>query len=127
MFDPLGKRDLKDRSGTGIIQNPQIFRFISYSDHPILHNRAVTIFHPYSRRIKDLCKNAASVYATFQKGIEHQNPEICANVIICLIKLTCYLFKKQIISLEQDFLKKRRPPRAYDPSSLPSPKPTFGL
>ena len=44
-------------------------------------------------------------YKTFQKGIENENPEICANVMIGLIKLTYYLLDKQISRLEIDFLK----------------------
>lgn len=43
-------------------------------------------------------------YETFKKGIEHQNPEISANVIICLIKITNYLLNQQLCRLEQDFL-----------------------
>ena len=64
-----------------------------------------TIKHPYAQRMTYLCKNAPSEYGTFKKGIEHENPEICANVIVCLIRLTSYLLLKQIRYLEQDFLK----------------------
>ena len=44
-------------------------------------------------------------YETFRKGIEHPDPAICANVIVGLIKVTCYLLDQQIQRLEQDFLK----------------------
>jgi len=44
-------------------------------------------------------------YETFRRGIEHENPEICANVIIGLIKVATYLLFHQIERLEQDFLK----------------------
>ena len=48
---------------------------------------------------------ADATYETFRKGIEHPDPEICVNVIIGLVKVTCYLLDKQIQRLEQDFLK----------------------
>lgn len=44
------------------------------------------------------------MYETFQKGIEHPNPEICTNVIVCLIKVTQFLLTRQIRSLEKDFM-----------------------
>jgi four helix bundle suffix protein len=43
-------------------------------------------------------------YETFRRGIENENPEICANVIIGLIKVTTYLLYKQICVLEEEFL-----------------------
>lgn len=60
--------------------------------------------HPYTERLRFLNRNMPSVYATFQNGIEHKNPEICANVLIGLIKVCDYLLRKQILSLEKDFL-----------------------
>lgn len=61
--------------------------------------------HPYVERLRFLNRNMPAVYATFQKGIENENPEICANVMIGLIKVATYLLSKQIASLEEDFLK----------------------
>lgn len=61
--------------------------------------------HPYARRLSQLNRTPQQSYATFQKGIEHTDPEICANVIIGLIKVTNYLLDQQIRQLEQDFLK----------------------
>ncbi|MEI6088999.1 MAG: four helix bundle suffix domain-containing protein [bacterium] len=43
-------------------------------------------------------------YETFQKAIEHANPEICANTMITLIKITTYLLMQQIRSLEIAFV-----------------------
>lgn len=60
--------------------------------------------HPYARRLSDLNRQRNANYITFQKGIENENPEICANVIIGLIKVTNYLLNQQIRRLEQDFL-----------------------
>jgi four helix bundle suffix protein len=44
-------------------------------------------------------------YATYKSQIERTNPEIAANVIICLIHQANYLLDQQIRSLEQAFLK----------------------
>ena len=63
------------------------------------------IDHPYVERLRFINKTMPPVYASFQKGIEHEKPEICANVMIGLIKVTTYLLHKQIEFLENDFLK----------------------
>lgn len=63
------------------------------------------IDHPYAKRLRELNRQANANYAIFQKGIENENPEICANVIIGLIKVTNYLLDQQLRRLEQDFLK----------------------
>jgi four helix bundle suffix protein len=60
--------------------------------------------HPYAQRLRHLnCQPDAS-YTTFQKGIEHPNPEIAANVIAGLIRIATYLLAQQIRRLEKDFL-----------------------
>ena len=61
--------------------------------------------HPYVQRLRELNRQFNGNYETFRKGIENENPEICANVIIGLIKVTTYLLFQQISKLEQDFLK----------------------
>jgi four helix bundle suffix protein len=61
--------------------------------------------HPYVRRLRDLNRLPNPTYETFQKGIEHADPEISANVIIGLIKVTCFLLDRQIQSLEQSFIR----------------------
>ncbi len=61
--------------------------------------------HPYAQHLRKLNRGPIVNYGTFQKGIEHENPEISSNVIIGLIKVTNYLLDKQIRRLEQDFLK----------------------
>lgn len=63
-----------------------------------------TIDHPYAKRLRELNKIPNATYETFQQGIEHSDPAICANVIIGLIKVTTYLLDQQIKRLEQDFL-----------------------
>lgn len=61
--------------------------------------------HPYVQRLRQLNRDPNGNYETFRKGIENESPEICANVIIGLIKVTTYLLYKQILKLEQEFLK----------------------
>lgn len=61
--------------------------------------------HPYAKHLSELNKTENISYETFRKGIEHQDPQISANVIIGLIKLTNYLLDRQIQRLEQDFLR----------------------
>lgn len=61
--------------------------------------------HPYVARLRELNRHPNPTYETFRKGIEHADPAICANVIIGLIKVTCYLLDQQIRSLEQAFIR----------------------
>ncbi|MDP1835411.1 MAG: four helix bundle suffix domain-containing protein [Chlamydiales bacterium] len=63
------------------------------------------INHPYTQRLRDLNQLRDGNYETFRKGIENPLPEICVNVIIGLIKVTCYLLDKQIRRLEAEFLR----------------------
>lgn len=61
--------------------------------------------HRFVARLRELNKTPNPSYETFKKGIENENPEICANVMIGLIKIVSYLLYNQIKSLEQSFLK----------------------
>ena len=60
--------------------------------------------HPCVARLRRLNRQSVANYETFRKGIEHPDGVICANVIIGLIKVTCYLLDRQLQRLEQDFL-----------------------
>lgn len=60
--------------------------------------------HPYTERLRKLNRLPDGSYDTFRRGIENEDPEICANVIIGLIKVTTYLLYQQICTLEKDFL-----------------------
>lgn len=60
--------------------------------------------HRYVARLRELNKIPNPSYENFKKGIENENPEICANVMIGLIKLVSFLLYNQIKSLEQSFL-----------------------
>ncbi|MEP6466931.1 MAG: four helix bundle suffix domain-containing protein [Parafilimonas sp.] len=55
-------------------------------------------------RFRELNRTPNATYATYQKAIENPEPEICANVMICLIKIVTYLLSKQIKVLQQGFL-----------------------
>jgi four helix bundle suffix protein len=72
-----------------------------------LRNRGLTEWtkdHPYTRRLRQLNRTPGANYETFRKGIEHPDPAICANVILGLTKLTCYLLDQQIRHLERAFV-----------------------
>lgn len=60
--------------------------------------------HPYTKRLQQLHREINPTYETYRKGIENEDPTICANVMIGLIKVTCYLLDRQINFLEKDFL-----------------------
>jgi len=62
--------------------------------------------HPHTKRLRELNRRPGASYETFRKGIEHSDPEISANVIAGLIKLTSYLLDQQIRRLEKDFVEK---------------------
>ena len=61
--------------------------------------------HPHALRLRELIKIKDGKYEIFRKGIENDDPAICINVIIGLIKVATYLLSHQIKHLEEDFLK----------------------
>ncbi|HLO60839.1 MAG TPA: four helix bundle suffix domain-containing protein [Bacteroidales bacterium] len=61
--------------------------------------------HRLTKRFRELNKTPNANYETYKKAIENPDPEICANSLICLIYITCYLLDKQIAALERAFLK----------------------
>jgi four helix bundle suffix protein len=62
--------------------------------------------HRLVARLRDINKSVPTpIYDTFKKAIEHDSPEICANTMITLIKITTYLLKQQIKQLETAFVK----------------------
>jgi len=60
--------------------------------------------HAYVRRLQMLNRTPNANYETFRKAVEHPDPEIRANAIIGLIKVTSYLLDQQLRRLERDFL-----------------------
>jgi four helix bundle suffix protein len=61
--------------------------------------------HAYARRLRDLNRKPGADYETFRKGIENEDPAIAANVILGLVRVTCYLLDQQIRRLEEAFVK----------------------
>jgi len=62
--------------------------------------------HRLVARLREINRSTPKpTYETFRKAIEHESPEICANAMITLIKITTYLLKQQLKSLETDFLR----------------------
>jgi four helix bundle suffix protein len=61
--------------------------------------------HKLTTRFREINRTPNANYATYQKAIEHEQPEICANSMICLISIVSYLLNQQIKQLEQAFIK----------------------
>lgn len=61
--------------------------------------------HKLTRRFRELNRTPNATYQTYIKAIENPEPEICANSLICLIKIVTYLLSQQIKTLEKEFLK----------------------
>jgi four helix bundle suffix protein len=80
---------------------------IDYED--FLRTRKLSIWdknHRLVARVRELNKSTPTpTYETFQKAIEHEDPEICANTMITLIRISTYLLKQQIKQLEIAFVK----------------------
>ncbi len=60
--------------------------------------------HRLTQRFRELNRTPNATYDTYKKAIEHEQLEICANSMICLINIVSYLLAQQIKSLEQAFL-----------------------
>jgi len=60
--------------------------------------------HPYYTHLTNKHRTPNANYATYQKGIESPDPEVCVNVMISLINVTSYLLAQQIKTLEKEFL-----------------------
>ncbi|MDR1342268.1 MAG: four helix bundle suffix domain-containing protein [Prevotellaceae bacterium] len=78
---------------------------IDYED--FLRTRKLSVWgmeHQLMTRFRELNRTRNATYQTYIKAIENENPEICANSMICLIKIVLYLLAKLIQQLEKDFL-----------------------
>lgn len=60
--------------------------------------------HKLIVRFRELNRTPNATYQTYIKAIENPEPEICANSMICLIKIVTYLLNQQIKSLEKAFI-----------------------
>lgn len=79
---------------------------IDYED--FLRTRKLPIWpkeHRLAARFRELNRTPNATYATYQKAFEHEEPEISANTIRCLIQIVSYLLNQQIKRLEADFIK----------------------
>lgn len=61
--------------------------------------------HRLALRFREINRTPNATYETYIKAIEHEQPEICANSMVCLINIVSFLLSQQIKSLEQAFLK----------------------
>src|SRR5688500_7197737 len=78
---------------------------LDYED--FLRSRSLTVWpkdHRLVTRFRELNRTPGATYETYRKGIEHPDPEICANVVSCLIRVTTYLLRLQIDALERNLV-----------------------
>lgn len=78
---------------------------IDYQD--FIRTRKLKIWEKDHRLVtclRELNRTPDANYETFRKAIENTEPEICANAMITLIKITTYLLAQQLSSLETAFL-----------------------
>lgn len=61
--------------------------------------------HRYYKRFSELNLIPNATYETYRKAIEHEQPEISANSMICLTNTVSFLLGKQLKSLEAAFIK----------------------
>ncbi len=57
------------------------------------------------KRLQELNRQPSFTYDTFKQAIEHDDPAICANAIIGMIKVTNFLLDRQLRQLEEAFVK----------------------
>lgn len=60
--------------------------------------------HRFVTRFRELNRTPNATYDTYRKAFENTEPEICANSMICMIRIVSYLLSKQIRSLEIAFI-----------------------
>jgi four helix bundle suffix protein len=61
--------------------------------------------HKLTVRFRQLNRTPNATYQTYIKAIENPEPEICANSMICLIRIVSWLLSKQLQALEKAFIK----------------------
>lgn len=90
---------------TNVARASQVELLIDYQDFLRVKGLSEwSLSHPYTKRLKELHLIQNPCYATYKKGIEHADPSVSANVILGLIRVTCFLLTRQIQHLEKDFL-----------------------
>lgn len=79
---------------------------VDYQDY--LRTKGLPIWEKdskYTTRFRQLNRTPNANYETFKKALENPDPAICANALICLIKITTYLLARQLKTLEAAFIK----------------------
>jgi len=79
---------------------------LDYGD--FLRTRKLTIWgkdHRFTKRFQEINRTPNATYETYRKALENENPEICANSMICLIYAVIVLIARLLQQQEQDFLK----------------------
>jgi four helix bundle suffix protein len=80
---------------------------VDYED--FLRTRKLNLWdkdHRLTLRLREMIKNTPnSNYDTFKKAIEHEDPEICANALLTLTRITGFLLDRQISALQERFLR----------------------
>lgn len=61
--------------------------------------------HPYYPELSKKHRILPQIYEVYRKGIESENPEVSANVLLSIVNVTSYLLGQQLKRLESDFLK----------------------
>jgi len=90
---------------TNVARASQVELLIDYQDFLRIRNLSEwPQSHPFTKRLQELHRQPDPTYETYRRGVEHADPCVSANVIIGLIRVTCYLLQRQIQHLEKDFL-----------------------
>ncbi len=76
--------------------------------HDFLRVRNMTLWDKNckeARYVRKLAYKPDESYETYREFLETRPPEVCANIIICLVHQCNYLLNRQIRKLEEDFVK----------------------
>jgi len=57
-----------------------------------------------AQRFRELNRTPQATYETFRRAFEHVDPAICANALHSFSHITISLLKRQLLTLEQEFL-----------------------
>ncbi|MCL2436160.1 MAG: four helix bundle suffix domain-containing protein [Lentimicrobiaceae bacterium] len=60
--------------------------------------------HHLTKRFQTINRTANATYETYRKALENENPEICANAMLCLIHAVIVLIARLLQQQERDFL-----------------------
>ena len=78
---------------------------LDYED--FLRTRKLAIWgkeHRLTKRFQEINRKPNATYETYRKALENENPEICANAMLCLIHAVIVLIARLLQQQEQDFL-----------------------